>query len=410
MKELLRRSSVLFLILVTVGALAISAFAAGTPTATLTSKGSAAAGEEIAVTVNINDAQDIRGIAITVVYDEMQYTLVSGEFLVSGVLQDFDVAKKDGVIAFSSATDINGGVLNLTFKVADNALPGRFPVRCDIVINDDNGSVEISATTEILATCKHSFTKKIVDNKYLCSKATCAQKAKYYYACEHCLEKGSSTFESGEKTAHTFDQKNTADKYAKAKETCTSKGTYYYSCVCGEKGQQTFETTATPSHKFSSALKSDKNSHWSECSRCGEKKDTADHVWNNGEITKQPTEDTEGEKTFTCTACGYKRTESIDKLPASDTSEIPNTSEFPDTSGTPEVSDCESSDVSAENSLPEQSDTQEESKADISNNASADSGNADKKGGAPWFVVIILALLAVAGWAAAAVLYIKQKK
>lgn len=410
MKKLLGKLTVLILVLVTVSSLAISVSAAGTPTAALNSKGTAAAGEEIAVTVNINGAEDVRGIAVTAVYDATQYTLISGEFLISGILQDFDISKNDGVIAFSSDTDINGGVLKLTFKLADNAVLDGFPIRCDIVINDDSGSVEISASTEIIATCKHSFTKKIVENKYLCSKATCTEKAKYYFACEHCLEKGSATFESGEKAAHTFDQKNTADKYAKVKETCTSKGTYYYSCVCGEKGQQTFDTTATPSHKFSTALKSNETKHWSECSRCGEKNDIADHVWNNGEITKQPTADAEGEKTFSCTECGYKRTESIEKLPPSDTSEIPDTSEMPDTSEVPDVSDNENSNVPEENSLPEQSGEQEVSNAETNDDASVDSNTSGEKSGAPWPVVIILAVLAVAGWAVAIVLYIKQKK
>ena len=35
------------------------------------------------------------------------------------------------------------------------------------------------------------------------------------------------------------------------------------------------------------------------------------HTWNDGEITKQPTAEAEGEKTYTCTACGATRTEAI---------------------------------------------------------------------------------------------------
>ena len=38
------------------------------------------------------------------------------------------------------------------------------------------------------------------------------------------------------------------------------------------------------------------------------------HKWDSGKVTKQPTETTEGVKTFTCTACGATRTESIPKL------------------------------------------------------------------------------------------------
>lgn len=402
MKKTLNFLIVLVLVLSLFSVLCISASAAGNPTVNLSAKESVPAGEEFTVTVNINGAEDVRGIAITAVYDAAQFTLVNGEFLMSGVLQDFDVSTKDGVIAFAAPTEVNGAVLRLTFRMGDNAVQNKYSIRCEVVINDDNGSVDLSADTAIATACKHSFTKKIVDNKYLCSKATCTQKAKYYYACEHCLEKGTATFEDGEKSAHVFDKKNTADKYAKVKETCTSKGTYYYSCVCGEKGDKTFETTEPPSHKYGSALKSDANYHWAECSRCGDQKDKVSHNWNDGEITKHPTTNAEGEKTFTCKECGYKRTESIDKLPSSDVSD---TSDTPNTSDTPDVS--ENGDNSNE-SAPEGSVPTEESDSETS--APIQTPDTKEADGAPWAVVIILALLAAAGWAVAILLYIKQRK
>ncbi len=44
-----------------------------------------------------------------------------------------------------------------------------------------------------------------------------------------------------------------------------------------------------------------------------------EHTWNDGEITKQPTVDSTGEKTFTCTACGETKVETVKKLKPSDT-------------------------------------------------------------------------------------------
>lgn len=38
------------------------------------------------------------------------------------------------------------------------------------------------------------------------------------------------------------------------------------------------------------------------------------HIWDNGTVTKQPTENQPGEMTFTCTVCGITRTESINPL------------------------------------------------------------------------------------------------
>ena len=44
-----------------------------------------------------------------------------------------------------------------------------------------------------------------------------------------------------------------------------------------------------------------------------------EHIWNDGEITTQPTVDSEGVKTFTCTGCGETKTEKVSKLTESDT-------------------------------------------------------------------------------------------
>ena len=42
--------------------------------------------------------------------------------------------------------------------------------------------------------------------------------------------------------------------------------------------------------------------------------ETCQHVWDNGKVTKQPTETETGVKTFTCTRCGETKTETIPKL------------------------------------------------------------------------------------------------
>ena len=42
--------------------------------------------------------------------------------------------------------------------------------------------------------------------------------------------------------------------------------------------------------------------------------ETCQHVWDNGKVTKEPTETEDGVKTFTCTRCGETKTETIPKL------------------------------------------------------------------------------------------------
>ncbi len=130
----------------------------------------------------------------------------------------------------------------------------------------------------ICTTCKtaygdllpHSFTKDVVDYKYLKSAATCTASAVYFKSCV-CGEKGSDTFISGNplghsggtasctqkaicatcKTAygdllpHSYTKTVADAKYLKSAATCTASAVYYKSCVCGEKGSETF-TSGNP--------------------------------------------------------------------------------------------------------------------------------------------------------------------
>lgn len=69
-------------------------------------------------------------------------------------------------------------------------------------------------------------------------------------------------------------------------------------------------------HDFSSKWEYDETSHWHECmtKKHSDVADKADHTFNAGVVTTQPTEAAEGVKTLTCTVCGYQKTESVPKL------------------------------------------------------------------------------------------------
>ena len=120
-------------------------------------------------------------------------------------------------------------------------------------------------------------------------------------------------------TDHTWDDgKVTKDA------TCTEKGEKIYTCtVC--KATKTEEIAAT-GHKpvtdaaVTATCMEDGKTEGSHCSVCNAviKAQTAikstGHKWDNGKITKEAAEDTEGIKTFICTVCGAAKTESIPKL------------------------------------------------------------------------------------------------
>lgn len=66
-------------------------------------------------------------------------------------------------------------------------------------------------------------------------------------------------------------------------------------------------------HEASSDWSKDAEYHWHACSGCAELLDKAAHEWGEGEVTTQPTEDADGEKTYTCT-CGQTKTEVVPAL------------------------------------------------------------------------------------------------
>ena len=154
----------------------------------------------------------------------------------------------------------------------------------------------------------HTFNKQIAEEKYLKSAATCTAKATYYYSCV-CGEKGTQTFEYGEKLPHTYDKQVAEEKYLKSMATCTAKATYYYSCECGEKGTQTFEYGEKLPHTYdkqiidetylkSVATCTAKAVYYYSC-KCGLASDS--ETFEYGEILPHEYNDS-----YICTNCSYK--------------------------------------------------------------------------------------------------------
>ena len=72
-----------------------------------------------------------------------------------------------------------------------------------------------------------------------------------------------------------------------------------------------------------------------QCSICGTygeaDLDPLGHAWDGGTVTKEPGPGTQGERTYTCTRCGEKKTEAIAALPAESPSPAPSPSPTPHT-------------------------------------------------------------------------------
>ena len=94
-------------------------------------------------------------------------------------------------------------------------------------------------------------------------------------------------------------------------------------CECGYETERTIPDTAT--HTYGAEWKKDETGHWHD-STCDATAPTHDvmkgnfaaHTFDEGEVTKPADYGVVGEKKFTCTVCGYEKTEEIDALGAKD--------------------------------------------------------------------------------------------
>lgn len=94
--------------------------------------------------------------------------------------------------------------------------------------------------------------------------------------------------------------------------TCTKEGVRTYTCICGRTKT---EPIPAAEHSFSEKWESDDTNHWHICESCNtEKSENTAHTWDEGKVTTDTTEDSEGVRTFTCTVCSRTKTEPIPKL------------------------------------------------------------------------------------------------
>ena len=124
----------------------------------------------------------------------------------------------------------------------------------------------------------------------------------------HAATCGHDTETSG-KEAHKWD-----DGKITTQPTETSKGVKTFTCTTCKATKTEEVAQLEHQHTFSEDWKSNNTDHWHEC-ECGEKKDTAKHTEDAGVVTTEPTTESTGVRTYSCTVCKMVlRTETIGKL------------------------------------------------------------------------------------------------
>ena len=69
-------------------------------------------------------------------------------------------------------------------------------------------------------------------------------------------------------------------------------------------------------HNFAEEWSNNETHHWHACTDkgCKETKDKAEHSWDGGNVTVEPTTEQKGTMVYTCTVCRREKTESINEL------------------------------------------------------------------------------------------------
>ena len=83
-------------------------------------------------------------------------------------------------------------------------------------------------------------------------------------------------------------------------------------------------------HVLDGKWSSNEQEHGHKCTLCGAECEKTAHAWDGGTVTKEPTVNEEGVRTYKCTKCQFTKNESIDKTTSVTTDEVTTT---PDTTG-----------------------------------------------------------------------------
>ena len=101
-------------------------------------------GEEVEIRLRIQCEKGLKTLALSdFIFDDSAVTLVSGQWLLQGLLSDFNAARQNAVLAFAANTPVSGDVVKLVFRISDSAAPGDYPIRCSITAKEKSTSQEL---------------------------------------------------------------------------------------------------------------------------------------------------------------------------------------------------------------------------------------------------------------------------
>lgn len=266
---------------------AIPAMAAGTTSFSMSTPDSTLhRGDTVTFTVSVSSSEPATSYGLMLSYDSSVFELVNGTTAVSGAL--VNSFHNGFAFMFQSPTAYSGTVGTVTLRVKDTASYGNFTVSGSASVK--NGSTAISASgcsKTITVACNHNY-----------GAWTTASNGNHQRTCSICgnIDTAAHTWNNGTVTKQS---------------TCKEAGIKVITCTACT-ATQIADIAKTSNHNYGSWIYANDTQHKHICSVC-QKEESANHIWDSGTITKQPTCKETGIKTYTCTGCNQKKTETVAK-------------------------------------------------------------------------------------------------
>lgn len=250
----------------------------------------------------------LRGAGSTDIVPSMMITYKFGTDAMIGVIFDMPVLQ---------SVHIHGGTW--VDKVDETCTTDGTKAHYECTICHKNFDGDNKELTEVTIPASHKFGEW--QNQVT---ATCtADGTKAHKTCSDC----GKHFDSEDKQIDNLVLSATGHKWdngtVTTSATCTQKGVKTFFCKHDNCNETKTEDVAATGHSYADQH----TCHNRACTNCGEVlAASTNHTWNNGTVEVEPTKDSVGKMTFTCSQCGDKRSEEIPALNKSGCKSVISTS------------------------------------------------------------------------------------
>ena len=294
-------------------------------------------GQNITLTFSLSGYGDVTSGGVTISHGS-EFEIVSGSWLKTGFLTDFNVGNKQGAVGFTSATNVNGNLFQLVLKAKTASASAKSVSATFTMKNGATSLPQTTATKSIQINCAtHNYSgwsnNNTTNHIHTCSacgktetqnhtwnsgevtkQTSCKEAGEKKFTCTTC--NATKTEPIAKSNNHSYGSWNITKE-----ATCTTTGTQTRTCsVCQKtetsninaKGHSFGAWSQTKAPTCTTAGEQKRSCTRSGCSHSETKAVAAlGHAFSNATVTKQPTCTETGVETGTCSRCSQKTTNTI---------------------------------------------------------------------------------------------------